>query len=320
MLRTFEKSNYIYNAQYVYKMIFGSPASSEKEALETLYQVYDSSKYDIIETREQQYQKYLEMVEMEEAMAEDLGYEYSPPPFPELTTNGDIYYDEDIIAARMKLDTILSSANTELIRQELEDQLRFTVRGLSDLSEIIVLSHAYMNTIMPISMEEVRSRMKITQKTRDILDTVRQILNIQKEMLSESDPCDMWRIKVIHNGALYGSILVFYKEGLEGHIPGSSYVHMQDITKFAIPLLVQLNFPEYGKYMPKLNSILMEPISTIARDLGCSLIYVHPLEDQARQLEKFYGFKKTTFKWRLPCHGIAQTPENLPRYYKEVEE
>jgi hypothetical protein len=176
-----------------------------------------------------------------------------------------------------------------------------------------------MNTIMPISIADVAARMKITEKVRDILDDVRIVLNIQMEMISESDPCDMWRIKVYHNEILYGSILVFYKKGQEGHTPGSRYIMIQDICKFPIPLLVQLVFPEYGKYMPKLNSLLMEPISTIARDLNANYIYVHPLPDQAKQLERFYGFQKTTFRWERPCLGIAVTPENLPRYYKEVE-
>lgn len=96
---------------------------------------------------------------------------------------------------------------------------------------------------------------------------------------------------------------------------------IQEITKHVIPMIVELTFPDYKKYIPSLNSIIMEPIDMIAHDLSVDYIYVHPIGKQGDILEKHYGFHKTQCSAHIPCTLMAGTSktEETPCYFKIVK-
>jgi hypothetical protein len=171
-----------------------------------------------------------------------------------------------------------------------------------------------MNTIKPITKGELRRGIETTDPSVYWpITVVKNLLGAQLKVINDGSGCDMWRIEAYHNGSSYGSIMVFYNAG-------SNYIMIQEITKHLIPMVVELTFPEYKRDMPGLNSILMEPIHLIARELNAEYIYVHPIGKQGIILEKHFGFQRTTPCWPLPCaivEGTSETEES-PCYFKRV--
>jgi hypothetical protein len=310
MVKDFIK--YRNDPKMVYDSLFGYPAENKDEALNRLNKVY----LIINQSKDPQklYDEYLSQHELETSIMDT---EYDPISYEEFVTgltgsDGDIEDDDDeIISARTRLDEIINSPNYSNILDKIKKQLSYTTLSNEDM--IILAMHEYMNTIMPIDIDEIRNIFKITNKIRNILKDVKFILDEQRSTLREYRPCRIWYIDSYHNGIPYGSIEVFYNKKEAPH-----YVMIQNIVKYPIPILVQTLFPEYNKFMPRLNSVLMEPINTIARDLGADYIYVHPFEEQAAQLEKHYGFRRTDGQWKRPCRTISETMNKIS-YYKEVE-
>lgn len=295
-ISVFKKNNYYQNEQYVYKTLFGEGRVDRLK----LDQVYDDPRYDeedILDFDDDEF--YL-----------SLGITPPESNIPKVIRTKS--YDSEIYAARNKLDSILSSSNVDELRIAIKEQRSYTT--LDKLSEITEIISQYTG----LNRDEIRSRLVITPRLKSIMDDIRTILDNQLSLLHEESYCRMYRIEVYHNHIPYGSIFVFYNEKLEGHTPNSKYIMIQEIAKYPIPMYVQVLFPEFKSRMPTLNSLLAEPINTIAKEHNADYIYVHPFEDQAMQLQKYYGYKKLNYKWILPCNNISQTFDQ-PRYYKDVD-
>jgi hypothetical protein len=297
---------------FVHQALFGYSIIDKEQALSKLNKVYR----DINSRKDPQilYEEYLDRLDFESSI---LDFDYKPLSFEEFISDildgNEDQIDDEILMARSKLDEIINSTNSIAIVSSIKQQLKYTYVDDNNFDKIVHLMHNYMNTIMSISIDEVRNKLNLTPKINKVLKDINFILRDQLPALKEGRLCKVWYIDAYHNGFPYGSIEVFYNKGVS-----AKYVMIQNITKYPIPTLIQMNFPEYNKYMPRLNSVLMEPISTVARDLGADYIYVHPLEEQAVQLEKHYGFRRTDSLWELPCSSISRTL-GRKAYCKEVE-
>lgn len=302
------KNRYL-NPVLVYTSLFGHPPEGESDADNKLDLVYSSMEEE--EDPKKLYEKYLDAVDFEYSV---LNLDVEPMSFEDFMRDrmdgdseaGEV--DMDIISARIKLEQILNSPNTSKLAEDVKKQLNYGF--LRDTDAIILEMYRYMNTIMPIELDTVKARFQTTDRILTILKDVRMILDEQLASFHEYGPCKMWYINSYHNETPYGSIIVYHNK--------TNYVMIQNIVKYPIPILVQLLFPEYNKYMPRLNSVLMDSINTVARDVDADYIYVHPLEEQAEQLEKHYGFHRTETIWDIPCQTISPT-FTKKAYYREVE-
>lgn len=325
-LYIFQKHMYNSDPDYVFGAIFGYEEEDKTVRNNLLHQLYDHSRYDTI-SLEESYRRYLDDVEMENDLSEEFetgefitALSYEEFVKSEKSTNSD--YNDYIVTARQKLDEILNSSNTvEGLKHRLykyRDQTYIRRMTEEMIEELKSEMKTYMDKIMPISPEEFDRGFDV-QKISKILRSVQSILDDQIGSLSDSSKCDIWMIEAIHNGLHHGSIFAYFDKKLRGHTRKSKFVMIQNIVKYPIPVMVQYMFPEYNKYMPRLNSMLMESINIVARDVGAKYIYVHPFKEQGSQLERFYGFRQIEFEWKMPCSSISGTSRDLPRYYKEVE-
>jgi hypothetical protein len=66
---------------------------------------------------------------------------------------------------------------------------------------------------------------------------------------------------------------------------------IQGISKFYIPGMFSLFYPELSAQLPKLNSLLIPAVVTLAKSLGVSRIIVKPIGIQTDILLKHYGFE-----------------------------
>lgn len=89
---------------------------------------------------------------------------------------------------------------------------------------------------------------------------------------------------------------------------------IQGITKFLVPSLIALFYPEKEARLPRLNSILAPAIETVARSVGAKQIYVAPIGNQGNILVKHYGYHKTT-NIIYPCKLIMGSNKDTGGFY-----
>lgn len=125
------------------------------------------------------------------------------------------------------------------------------------------------------------------------------IHNIQfgKELFPPLQDCKRYFIVSYINNRLYGGIFLFWNE------KNSDIAFIQGISKSLVPYLISAVYPEYNSMVPKLNSLLGPNVQMIAKRLGVKTIYVVPLSNQGKILEKFYGYSKSD-KVVYPCSDI----------------
>lgn len=233
--------------------------------------------------------------------------------------------EEDIKRAKDRLEDLRSFRVFNQNKEELDYQMRIANDILRKQNKDFIIEemYKYLRTLDPkIDMEKITKEYDLNindKKIHSIIKTIKDMIDSQMEHLKySSSPCFMYRIESFHNDVHYGSIFVFY-DPKNRNDQGEKYTMIQEITKYGIPILCQLLFKNYAKYIPRLNSVLLPAINDVSRKLHAKVIYVHPLKDQARQMEQHYGFLKTNYVWEMPCNGIALTFDNTSRYYKKVE-
>ena len=117
--------------------------------------------------------------------------------------------------------------------------------------------------------------------------------------LEEKD-CDVYLIVAYLDGELYGMVYCFYNAMYP------DIILFQGISKTPkYGLWDILDRTKYG-YLPRLNSVLMPAIESLAKRLGVNKILVSPIGNQSSILEKHYGFRRTNRQsFQYPCHNIA---------------
>ena len=159
----------------------------------------------------------------------------------------------------------------------------------------------------------------ILNQNVDILSALIGTYRILKEQRKYCHPdnvnhCNIQFLYTRLNGYLYGGTFVFY------HLEHPDYVVMQGISKFFIPTLFALLYPELESKLPRLNSILQGMVEELTIKISATKIYVAPIGKQGDILEKYYGYQKTTpFPFPFPCSRIeAGERPNKPTYVKYV--
>lgn len=170
-----------------------------------------------------------------------------------------------------------------------------------------------------ISKETINNTF-ISMKTK-LMNTLKDMKSLLYDQIlhfesNESD-CYMWHIDCIHNNYELGSIFVFYNPNNPIILNEKVGLMIQDIVKYSIPLLVQSLFPDYGVFIPKLNTILETPINMIASSINVNYIFVRPIGNQGDILKKFYGYLETGVELNYPCETISIGFESW--LYKEVD-
>lgn len=164
-------------------------------------------------------------------------------------------------------------------------------------------------TVDPKIYKPTITNLRYMFMTRDILrEQIDYILDGK-----EDQTCQIYFIVSLINQIPYGGVFVFYNSAY----PDS--VVMQGITKFLIPGLFALLYPDESQLLPKLNSILQPHVETLAKSLGANRIYVAPVGRQGSILEKNYDYKKIS-KFKYPCLIIkGQIGESGNYYVKTIQ-
>jgi hypothetical protein len=106
--------------------------------------------------------------------------------------------------------------------------------------------------------------------------------------------CNIWLIVSTVNSCPYGAVFAFQ------NIDRPTDILIQGVSKFLIPYLFTMIKPELASRLPKLNSLLMPVVETLAKNVGADRILVEPIGKQGQILLKHYGFSKT-LKFTHPC-------------------
>ena len=111
--------------------------------------------------------------------------------------------------------------------------------------------------------------------------------------------CKVWIIVATVNKHPYGAIFAFQ------HSANPYDIMIQGISKFIVPGVFSILKPDLANMLPRLNSLLMPAVETLALNAGASRIVVIPVGKQGDILVKHYGFHKID-EVDLPCKVIFQ--------------
>lgn len=131
------------------------------------------------------------------------------------------------------------------------------------------------------------------------------------------DECQVYYILVKVDGSPYGGVFCFYNPSLNKDI-----LLFQGIVKYSIHTLISLYLPEYANRYPKLNSLLEEPIATLAKNLGAKELLVYPIGNQAKILKNHYGYQQGNLKYLPTEHllgKLAIKADNVTSYTKKID-
>jgi len=157
-----------------------------------------------------------------------------------------------------------------------------------------------------------------TKKQFKPFEDIKDILIDQNSHLHNDElSCSLYNINITQDGFDLGGIFCFYNEKEPTLFNGKKCMMIQDITKYTIPMLTQLIYPQFSPNVPKLNTVLETPLNIVAQLLDCDYIIVRPLENQEKILIKHYGYVKSGEKFKLPCKTISSGWG--PWLYKQIE-
>lgn len=135
--------------------------------------------------------------------------------------------------------------------------------------------------------DEIDELDKIIIKVVDILKSEIKWVN---EL--NGDGCEKWAVVSTLGRCYYGSVIVFNNKNSSMGSIGKEGLSIQEINKSIPALIINILYPEIGRNMPKLNTILEDGIVGVANFLGLKYIYVKPYINQAKILKKYYGYEK----------------------------
>ena len=166
--------------------------------------------------------------------------------------------------------------------------------------------------------DELNERYKelITDPDDDFLEKLVRIRNIIAEQdiyLDEKETnCDIYMITAHVDNDFYGLIYCFYNKKYP------NYLMIQGISKTLKYMLSDLLYPKMYSKLPKLNSILMPSIESLAKQIGATKIIVAPIGNQGNILNKHYGFNKVK-EIKYPCMLILGSDSyDIDYYEKEI--
>lgn len=156
--------------------------------------------------------------------------------------------------------------------------------------------------------EEIDKLYKTINKVKDILKSE---IKWVKEMSGEG--CEKWAVISTLDGYYYGSVIVFYNSKSSIGLKGKEGVSIQEINKSIPALIMSELYPNLGKKLPKLNTVLESGIIGVAKYVGMNYIYVKPYLNQASILEKYYGYNQVN------RYGYLYTEISNRTYHEESD-
>lgn len=176
----------------------------------------------------------------------------------------------------------------------------------------------------PIDEKDEEKLWDVEENVSKIITGTRQILKNQllilenKRVYKDDDKCKIYLVEVFSGNSIYGSVMVFNTPDRTVGMSRHKGLFMENITKFPIPNLCGIIFPELTRDVPKLNTLLIPEVSKITKSLGLKTIYVNPLYRQAKIIEKYYGFKKIPNKIDIFAFPVYLGPSMVGTFYKDV--
>lgn len=153
----------------------------------------------------------------------------------------------------------------------------------------------------------------IPDNLQQVLNDIKELVNEQRSYLDYESECQKFFILVRYLGIPYGGIFVFYNNNTP------ELIVIQAITKYAIPTVASLIYPQYNKLFPKLNTILDPVINNIGKQSGAGYIYVNPIGKQGEILQQYYGYKIASgYTMPQPCPNLAENIGSQKVYYKRT--
>lgn len=160
-------------------------------------------------------------------------------------------------------------------------------------SEIFEEEYDFDQKIEDLDPYEIKDILYINSEQRNYL--YRMVYNTTKEELYErlyrnykdnyirEYGCEIWFIISKINDQPFGGVFVF-------HQPNSKEIMIQGISKFIVPTVLSMIDPVLMSKLPRLNSLVMPSIETIAKMIGAQRVVVNPIGKQGDILIKHYGF------------------------------
>lgn len=181
-------------------------------------------------------------------------------------------------------------------------------------NEIIDKLKSFSRDVLYNDLDKIPNYNKNDRNVLTKLFNTRKILGEQLEYITDKEKgCHIWMVTARINRHLYGSVFVFYNPMV------STDVLMQGIARNFIPSLFEILQPGTLQHLPRLNSLLLPAVETIAKSMGSRKIFVAPVGNQGKILETHYGFKEDK-NIVFPCSMIKGSEHykqyNASNYYK----
>lgn len=181
---------------------------------------------------------------------------------------------ESVIDAVISYRLIYPHPNFEKLNTTLEKvypEYNFSSEQLKNINR------STLRNLQSLGQEQAKYLFGIKSSDENKNDILRRNIKLHSE-------CNIWFVMASLDDIPYGGIFVFQnKDNLKD-------VMIQGISKFTIPYIFSILYPDISTLFPKLNSLLLPVVEEIAHNNGGSRIIVNPIGEQGRILEKYYDF------------------------------
>lgn len=208
----------------------------------------------------------------------NLGYGHRVPPQVE---NSIIEFGQAIFDSTVFSDQVISNY---------DERIKVLIQK-SELSSLLNLMSEQRHYFYELRQNEIKE---------DIIRRIKKREYYTDQLYRREESCSIWITVASINDQPYGGVFTFYSS----KYPES--VMIQGISKFLTAGAFSLFYPELAKRLPKLNSLLLPAVETLAVNLGTRKIIVNPIGIQGRLLEQYYGFRPILEyeKKQAPCSLI----------------
>ena len=173
----------------------------------------------------------------------------------------------------------------------------YNIKGLLKFKPFIEAVEDFSENLFGENLFDINLINDAYVKSRHIFSDIEALGGEQTTYLTQKDLlCDIYVITCKIDDQPYGAVFAFSNKDSDDLI-------IQGISKFAVPSIFSLMYPEKTSTMPRLNSILIPEVELLAKKLKKKRIIVDPFGHQGDILQKNYGFVPIE-RVEFPCKII----------------
>lgn len=133
------------------------------------------------------------------------------------------------------------------------------------------------------------------------LEDTSDVLKEQISYIEQRNKYGYYNIVAYINNIIYGSIFAHYDSNYPDRIK------IQAISKFPIPSIFSVLFPNQERRLPRLNDLLQPAIACLAQQLSATYIYSTPIASSSQYtiLQKYYGFERVDDEYHPECFNFT---------------